>query len=124
MRILHGDGFRLREREEARETVISNLVTRLINIQQMIMMMMMMMQVICVYLVLCQMELKKHCSDADSTRSILYTLDTWTENGINNLNIKYFWSINLYIKSRLRPQGLTLQLFPDCVTSGLGCSLC
>ena len=26
MRILHGDGFRLREREEARETVISNLV--------------------------------------------------------------------------------------------------
>ena len=50
MRILHGDGFRLREREEARETVISNLV-------------------ICVYLVLCQMELDKHCSDPDSARS-------------------------------------------------------
>ena len=72
MRILHGDGFRLREREEARETVISNLVMRFIIIMMMIMMMMM--QVICVYLVLCQMELKKHCSDAHSARSIIDTL--------------------------------------------------
>ena len=32
MRILHGDGFRLREREEARETVISNLVIIFISI--------------------------------------------------------------------------------------------
>ena len=76
MRILHGDGFRLREREEARETVISNLVMRFIIIMMIIMMMimMMMMQVICVYLVLCQMELKKHCSDAHSARSIIDTL--------------------------------------------------
>ena len=31
MRILHGDGFRQREREEARQTVISNLVMMMNN---------------------------------------------------------------------------------------------
>ena len=79
MRILHGDGFRLREREEARETVISNLVMRFIIIMMMLMMIMMM-QVVCVYLVLCQMELKKHCSDAHSARSMI---DTLTFNAAN-----------------------------------------
>ena len=39
MRILHGDGFRLREREEARETVISNLVMKFIIMIMMIMIM-------------------------------------------------------------------------------------
>ena len=32
MRILHGDGFRLREREEAKETVISNLVMTMFTV--------------------------------------------------------------------------------------------
>ena len=47
MRILHGDGFKLKERQEAKETVVSNLV-------------------ICIYLIISQLELhKKHPGDLD-----------------------------------------------------------
>ena len=47
MRILHGDGFKLKERQEAKETVLSNLV-------------------ICIYLIISQLELhKKHPGDLD-----------------------------------------------------------
>ena len=56
MRILHGDGFKLKEREEARDTVVSNLV-------------------ICIYLIISQLELhKKVTTDLDEESLVLLRL--------------------------------------------------
>ena len=62
-----------------------------------IMTMLIMLQVICVYLVICQMELDKHCSESDSARCLL-----------------------LIIYQHLE----TVSMSPDCFISALGYRLC
>ena len=52
MRIIHGDGFKLKEREDAKEIVLSNLV-------------------ICIYLVISQMELKATITEDKDSWSLL-----------------------------------------------------
>ena len=78
MRIIHGEGFREKERQEARDTIVSNLV-------------------ITVYLIISQMELHKSRDDDGRklmklSRNLLHLLSASEEKEV----LQYIYELNSF----------------------------